>query len=87
MIIAGIITDFIGTIIVGALVGLAARAVMPGKDDMSMPMTIVLGIAGGFIGGIVASGAGVIFGFIVSVICAAALLFGYNKFIRGKAAA
>lgn len=38
------------TIIVGALIGLVARLVMPGKQDIGMIMTIVLGALGGLIG-------------------------------------
>lgn len=36
----------IGTIIVGLIVGLIARAIKPGSDAMGWIMTIVLGIAG-----------------------------------------
>ena len=38
------------TIIVGALIGLVARLVMPGKQDIGMLMTIALGALGGLIG-------------------------------------
>ena len=37
-------------IIVGALIGLVARLVMPGKQDIGMVMTVVLGALGGLIG-------------------------------------
>ncbi|MCK9508844.1 MAG: GlsB/YeaQ/YmgE family stress response membrane protein [Pigmentiphaga sp.] len=36
----------IGTILVGLIVGLIARALKPGSDAMGWIMTIVLGIAG-----------------------------------------
>ena len=42
-------------IIVGALIGLVARLVMPGKQDIGMVMTVVLGALGGLIGSWVAS--------------------------------
>jgi uncharacterized membrane protein YeaQ/YmgE (transglycosylase-associated protein family) len=42
-------------VIVGALIGLVARLVMPGKQDIGMVMTIVLGALGGLIGSWVAS--------------------------------
>jgi uncharacterized membrane protein YeaQ/YmgE (transglycosylase-associated protein family) len=42
-------------IIVGALIGLVARLVMPGKQDIGMLMTVVLGALGGLIGSWVAS--------------------------------
>lgn len=44
---------FIGTLIVGLVVGLIARAVKPGNDSMGWIMTIVLGIAGSLIAGYV----------------------------------
>jgi uncharacterized membrane protein YeaQ/YmgE (transglycosylase-associated protein family) len=42
-------------VVVGALIGLVARLVMPGKQDIGMVMTIVLGALGGLIGSWVAS--------------------------------
>jgi len=39
----------IGTIVVGFIVGLLARAVKPGNDRMGIIMTTLLGIAGAFV--------------------------------------
>jgi uncharacterized membrane protein YeaQ/YmgE (transglycosylase-associated protein family) len=44
---------FIGTLIVGLVVGLIARAIKPGDDSMGWIMTIVLGIAGSLVAGYV----------------------------------
>jgi uncharacterized membrane protein YeaQ/YmgE (transglycosylase-associated protein family) len=41
--------EIIGTIIVGFIVGLIARAVKPGNDRMGIIMTTLLGIAGAFL--------------------------------------
>ena len=41
--------SIIGTIIVGFIVGLIARALKPGNDRMGIIMTTLLGIAGAFI--------------------------------------
>ncbi len=49
------IGSIILAIIVGALIGLVARLVMPGKQDIGMVMTIVLGALGGLIGSWAAS--------------------------------
>jgi uncharacterized membrane protein YeaQ/YmgE (transglycosylase-associated protein family) len=38
-------------IIVGLIAGALARLVVPGKQDISLVMTIVLGIIGSFVGG------------------------------------
>jgi uncharacterized membrane protein YeaQ/YmgE (transglycosylase-associated protein family) len=39
----------IGTIVVGFIVGLLARALKPGNDRMGLIMTTLLGIAGAFL--------------------------------------
>lgn len=41
--------SIIGTIVVGFIVGLIARAIKPGDDRMGLIMTTLLGIAGAFI--------------------------------------
>ncbi len=41
----------LGLIIVGLIAGFIARAIIPGKQNMSVLMTIVLGIVGSFVGG------------------------------------
>jgi uncharacterized membrane protein YeaQ/YmgE (transglycosylase-associated protein family) len=49
------IGSIILAVVVGALIGLIARLLMPGKQDIGMIMTIVLGALGGLIGSWVAS--------------------------------
>lgn len=80
--------SLIGTLVVGLIVGLIARAVHPGKDSLGLIMTALLGIAGSF----VASYAGVALGWyrqgdaagwIASVVGAVVLLFVYNL-VRSK---
>jgi len=39
----------IGTIVVGFIVGLLARAIKPGNDRLGLIMTTLLGIAGAFL--------------------------------------
>ena len=38
-------------LVIGLVAGFVARAVVPGKDSMSIGATIVLGIVGSFVGG------------------------------------
>jgi uncharacterized membrane protein YeaQ/YmgE (transglycosylase-associated protein family) len=45
----------IGMIFVGLIAGALARLILPGKDPMSLIMTIVLGIVGSFVGGFIGS--------------------------------
>ena len=41
----------ISLIIIGLVAGALARLLVPGKQDISIPMTILLGIVGSFLGG------------------------------------
>jgi uncharacterized membrane protein YeaQ/YmgE (transglycosylase-associated protein family) len=41
----------VSLIIIGLIAGALARLLVPGKQHMSIPATIVLGIVGSFIGG------------------------------------
>lgn len=41
------------TLLLGLLAGLIARALVPGKDAMSLPATALLGIVGSLLGGAV----------------------------------
>lgn len=74
--------QILGLLLIGLVIGVLARLIKPGRQHLSVLMTLVLGVAGALIGGIVASllGSGDIFelnviGFIVAVI-AAVLLVG-----------
>ncbi|WP_374022705.1 GlsB/YeaQ/YmgE family stress response membrane protein [Mycobacterium sp. HNNTM2301] len=49
------ITSIILALIVGAIIGLVARLVMPGRQNVGMIMTVVLGAVGGLIGSWAAS--------------------------------
>jgi uncharacterized membrane protein YeaQ/YmgE (transglycosylase-associated protein family) len=48
----------IAWIVFGLIVGLIARAIVPGKQGMGLIMTTLLGIAGSLVGGLVASAIG-----------------------------
>ena len=53
------LTGIIGTIIFGAIIGALARLIMPGKQNISVLWTIVLGTVGVFIGGLIANSLGI----------------------------
>lgn len=72
------------TIIIGAVIGVLARFFKPGADPMGWILTILLGIAGAYIGSLLYGGGGFI-GLCISVICAVVLLFVY-EIIRKKTA-
>jgi uncharacterized membrane protein YeaQ/YmgE (transglycosylase-associated protein family) len=48
----------IGTIICGLIIGVLAKLIMPGKDPGGIIITILLGIVGSFVGGLIARGLG-----------------------------
>ena len=45
----------ISIIIIGLIAGAVARLVVPGRQNLSIPMTILLGIVGSFVGGFLSS--------------------------------
>lgn len=84
------IWDLIGFLVFGLVVGAIARLIKPGKQNLSIGMTLLLGVAGSVIGGLIASllGTGDVFelnilGGIVAII-AAVLLIGIAEGMSGK---
>ena len=74
----------IWTIVLGFVIGVVGKMIHPGKEDMGFLMTVGLGVAGSFLGGIVGQAmgwyeAGEGAGFIVSVIVAILILVVYGK--------
>ena len=74
-------------IILGLIAGALAKWIMPGRDDMGLFITILLGIAGAFVGGFLGSliglgsTAGLNIGSILSATAGAfILLFVYRQF-------
>lgn len=41
----------ITVLVIGLIAGALARLLVPGKQNLSVPMTIVLGVVGSFVGG------------------------------------
>lgn len=78
----GWIIGIIGGLIAGAIIGLIARAVVPGKQELSAGWTVGLGIAGMWLGQIVGrvlpfNNEGV--PWIMGTVCAIGLLVGLIK--------
>lgn len=44
------VVEIIGTIIFGAIIGMLARLVLPGRQNISTLITVILGILGALIG-------------------------------------
>ena len=80
--------SLIGTLIVGLIVGLLARALKPGDDSLGWIMTILLGVAGSFLASYVGvamgwNEAGQPAGWIASIVGAIVILFIYGL-VRSK---
>jgi uncharacterized membrane protein YeaQ/YmgE (transglycosylase-associated protein family) len=75
----------IGVIVVGLIVGAIAKLLMPGKDPGGCIVTILLGIAGAFVGtwiGRIFMGEDYLAGWIMSVVGAMILLLIYRLLFR-----
>jgi uncharacterized membrane protein YeaQ/YmgE (transglycosylase-associated protein family) len=79
------------TILIGLLSGAVAKMLTPGKDPGGWIITILLGIAGSFVGTFLGRTLGLYqdgqaAGFIASVVGAVLLLLVYRLFTKGKTA-
>jgi uncharacterized membrane protein YeaQ/YmgE (transglycosylase-associated protein family) len=77
----------IGWILFGLVVGVIAKLLMPGRDPGGFIITILLGIAGSLLGGLVGRmlgfyGPGEAAGWIMSILGAVLLLFLYRMVAR-----
>lgn len=79
------ITYIILLILSGLIVGALGRLAIPGRDPMSIPMTILVGIAGSLIGGLIGQA---LFnrpgGMLLAVLSAAAIVFAIRKMRGGS---
>ena len=79
------IATIIGALVVGLIVGVLARLVMPGKQNIGVIMTVLLGAIGSFLGTWVSyklgysnqNGGFKIIPFLVGIIFAVLLIAGY----------
>ena len=76
-------------IVFGLIAGILAKWIMPGKDGGGFIITIIIGIAGAFVGGFIGSliGLGGVDGFnigsFITAICGALLLLFVYRKIKG----
>lgn len=83
--------SLIGMLVIGLIVGALAKLIMPGRDPGGILVTIVLGIAGAFVGGFLGRvlgwyGPNQPAGFVASVV-GALLLLALYRLIRGRSRA
>jgi uncharacterized membrane protein YeaQ/YmgE (transglycosylase-associated protein family) len=78
-----VILFILGLIVMGLIIGALARLLLPGRDPMSLFETMLVGISGSLVAGLIAyyvfddnEGAG----FFASLICAIAIVYIVRKF-------
>ncbi len=77
------------TLLIGFLVGLVARAILPGRNPMGFFVTALLGVAGSFTASFVGRSLGWYqpgegAGFFLSVLGAVMLLLAYGAFLQKR---
>tara|TARA_R110002096_G_scaffold147671_9_gene307650 strand:- start:6735 stop:7007 length:273 start_codon:yes stop_codon:yes gene_type:complete len=55
MILALTFGEFVWWVVIGLIAGALGRLLMPGRQKMNLILTILLGVAGAFVGGYIAS--------------------------------
>jgi uncharacterized membrane protein YeaQ/YmgE (transglycosylase-associated protein family) len=83
--------NIVATLVVGLIVGALAKLVMPGKDPGGLVITILLGVAGAFIAGMLGHAMGWYVpgqapGLVASILGAVLLLAIYRAVIGRRAA-
>jgi uncharacterized membrane protein YeaQ/YmgE (transglycosylase-associated protein family) len=73
----------IGHAIFGLVIGLLARAVMPGRQHMGLILTMILGLVGAWLGGLIGRMTGMYeeghpAGFLMALVGAVVVLFVYS---------
>jgi uncharacterized membrane protein YeaQ/YmgE (transglycosylase-associated protein family) len=80
------------SLLIGLVIGAIAKAIMPGKDPGGIFLTMLLGVAGSIVAGLLGSALGLYHrgdagpGIIASVIGAVILLAGYRAIVGRRAA-
>ncbi|MDQ3569669.1 MAG: hypothetical protein M3396_03435 [Actinomycetota bacterium] len=76
----------IGFIVFGLVVGAVARLLLPGKQHLSIVATLIIGVLGSVVGGVIANALGTgdifelnILGSIVAIITAVVLIVGADR--------
>ena len=76
----------LGVLASGFIVGALARLAVPGPDPMPIWLTIVIGIVGAFVGGMIAYAftRSIALYFLFEVGVATLLVMGYRKYVQGR---
>jgi uncharacterized membrane protein YeaQ/YmgE (transglycosylase-associated protein family) len=78
--------DVVAILLTGLVVGALGRLAVPGRDPMPLWLTVLIGIAGAIVGGVVAISIGFGLGgvFVLSVLAATLLVIVYRRIFQGR---
>jgi uncharacterized membrane protein YeaQ/YmgE (transglycosylase-associated protein family) len=78
--------EILAILVSGLIVGGLGRLAVPGRDPMPLWLTILIGIAGSIVGGIVAISIGFGAGgvFILSVLAATLIVIAYRRLVQKR---
>ncbi len=78
--------DVVAIFLTGLVVGALGRLAVPGRDPMPLWLTILIGITGSLVGGMVAIALGFGVGgvFVLSVLAATLLVIAYRRLVQKR---
>lgn len=80
------LSEILAILLTGLVVGGLGRLAVPGKDPMPLWLTILIGVAGAFVGGAIAVALGFGIGgiFVISVLVATLIVIAYRRIIQKR---
>ena len=80
------LVDVVAILLNGLIVGALGRLAVPGPDPMSIWWTILIGIVGSIVGGVVAISLGFGLGgvFVLSVLAATLIVIAYRRIVQKR---
>ena len=78
--------DIVAILLTGLVVGALGRLAVPGRDPIPIWLTILIGIVGSIVGGIVAVSLGFGIGgvFVLSVLAATLIVIAYRRIVQKR---
>ncbi len=78
--------DVVAILLTGLIVGALGRLAVPGKDPMPLWLTVLIGIAGSIVGGVIAVAIGFGLGgvFVLSVLVATLIVIVYRRVVQKR---
>ena len=80
------LSDVVAILLTGLVVGALGRLAVPGRDPMPLWLTVLIGIVGSIVGGVVAVAIGFGLGgvFVLSVLAATLIVIAYRRIVQKR---